>query len=614
MTGLAHFKGMTPEALAAQTNVGLVKRAQKEIANGQGPTLREEDGGAVVATFPDGVTTRLLPGKPLKDSPCSCGASAVCRHRIAAVLVLAATGSTTRKEPWEIGEEDLRVWLGKRVEAVDAAEAEGVFVELGLSPPLARFPSCTVRFLAGGDLSHARCDCAAPSCVHIPLAVRAFSRLSEEDKQKGTAKVRLGPPPRPMVEVLPLDAAERLLVRHLEFGIADARGLAQAREEVRAGLRGLPWLDALFESIEEQRAAWENRSALHDAGQVRRLFAEGFARIRAARRGGDLGRLLGKGEPLECPLGRTRLLSLGARLSAIGTARSLEVLFWDGATVVSWTVPIPDGVDPGTHIAVASTPLSVLAAGQVVSSHLVRLARRTIQVERGRDTAVMPQRGQWSDVPAPFGFSGPGALLRDDEFLPPMMLRPRTRTTALRVVATNGGVSDLAFSPGRQTLSGTIADEGGALRIERAYEWFAPGAITSLAASLPEARYVSGWLRESDTGGARVLEPVAVVTDRVVIPDLAPKAPIPALPIEASRPRDPLSIVLSRLEAALSALAEEGLLRGRIEPLGPALEEIGLRAMAAAYGRMAAAKAGSDIRAAAEAWADAAILGVLARG
>ncbi|MDC3952971.1 hypothetical protein [Polyangium jinanense] len=607
----ADLAALTPEALAAMANVGLVKRAQREIEAGQGPKVHEDENGVVVATFPDGISTRLLPGKALKDTPCGCGAKTVCRHRIAAVLAYAAAAGTETRPPWEITAEEILVWLGERVTLVDAAEAAGVEVELGTNPPIARFSGCTVRFLAGADLAHARCDCATPRCVHVPLAVRAFQRLSAEDQARGAVQVRLGPPPKPTIPAAVLADVEGLFGRTLARGLADARGLAQAREEVRAQLKEYPWLDGLIEDLEAQREAWEIRSALHDAGEVRRLLAEGWARVRAARNGGEPAALLGLGEPLEVPLDRARLLSLGARLSAAGTARSLEVLFWDGATVVSWSVAIPDKVDPASVIAVAGTPLGVMAGGQVLSRHLVRLARRTIEIRRGKDTTVIPQRGAWGDIPAPFGFPGPSALLADETARPPAFLRPRARTAALRIVATNGGVGGLSWSPGRQTLSGWIEDEGARLRVERAHEWFAPGAIAALAEALPSARYVSGWLRESR--GGRVLEPIAVVTDRVVIPDLAPAAPIPALPIAAPEAPDLLGGALGRLESALDALAQDGVLSARIPPLAPALANVGLRAMAATYSRLEAARAAGDLGEATKAFADAAILVALAR-
>lgn len=608
---------MTPEALAALSNVGLVKRAQKEMAEGKGPIVREEPDGTVVATFAEGVSTKLLVGKSLKDTLCSCGAKGICRHRVAAVLAYAASAGTETRPPWAMTTEELEVWLGERISLVDAAESAGVDVEVGTRPWAARFSGCTVRFLAGADLSHAKCDCAASWCVHVPLAVRAFQRLSIEDRERVAVQVRLGPPPRQMAPEAAHTGTSVYLGRLLQRGIADARGLDQARAEARAHVRDCPWLDAVLEDLEVQRTAWENRSALHDAGKVRALLMEGFARVRAAKHGSDLAALLGVGEPLEVPLEKARLLSLGARLSAVGSSRSLEVLFWDGATVVSWLVPIPANAEPATVTAVGQTPLSVLAAGQVVSRHLVRLARRTIEIRRGRDTAVLPQRGEWVDIPAPHGFSGPGALLANEKDRPPWFLRHRARTEALRVVATPNGVKGLSWSPGRQTLSGFIEDDDGALLVERSYEWFAPGAITSLVQALPKALYVSGWLRGS--GAMKVLEPIAVVVGErsdaahVIVPDLAPDAPIPALPMTALEPANPLDTVLGRLEAALDTLAQEGALGGRIPALGGLLAGVGLRRIAETFGRLEAARAAGDAADATNAWVDAAIAVALAR-
>src|SRR5581483_8210403 len=77
---------LTPESIAALTVVGFVKRAQREIAAGDGPALDELDDGTVIGTFKDGVIAKLVPGKTFKDTPCTCGASAGCRHRVAVAL------------------------------------------------------------------------------------------------------------------------------------------------------------------------------------------------------------------------------------------------------------------------------------------------------------------------------------------------------------------------------------------------------------------------------------------------------------------------------------------------------------------------------------------------
>ncbi|HEY3997390.1 MAG TPA: hypothetical protein VGO93_00900, partial [Candidatus Xenobia bacterium] len=72
---------LTPAVLASLSNVGLVKRAQKESG-----TIEELPDGTVVGTFADGVTARWPPGVGLAGTTCTCGAASVCRHRLALPL------------------------------------------------------------------------------------------------------------------------------------------------------------------------------------------------------------------------------------------------------------------------------------------------------------------------------------------------------------------------------------------------------------------------------------------------------------------------------------------------------------------------------------------------
>ncbi|ARU04962.1 hypothetical protein CCO03_09960 [Comamonas serinivorans] len=77
---------LTPQALTALANAGFVKRAQREVAAGQLPTLSIDDQGVVTAVFDDGVETRFPPGVGLHDAHCNCPASGMCRHRVTLVL------------------------------------------------------------------------------------------------------------------------------------------------------------------------------------------------------------------------------------------------------------------------------------------------------------------------------------------------------------------------------------------------------------------------------------------------------------------------------------------------------------------------------------------------
>lgn len=85
---------LDPDALAALTNRGLVKRALRDLDAGRGPALDVELDGTVVARSKsatgDEVVARLPPGAVLTETECTCAAPGMCRHRVAAVLAYRA--------------------------------------------------------------------------------------------------------------------------------------------------------------------------------------------------------------------------------------------------------------------------------------------------------------------------------------------------------------------------------------------------------------------------------------------------------------------------------------------------------------------------------------------
>ncbi|HLL83495.1 MAG TPA: hypothetical protein VK420_12610, partial [Longimicrobium sp.] len=200
---------LTPQAIASLANVGLVKRAQKELDGGKGPRLEELADGTVVGTFEDGSTARLVPGKGLKDSPCSCGATGACRHRVAVALAyptFARGGAKAAQDgaspsgtaeapatPWTPGavedEALAKVLPARALERASALRGRGYVAQVrrgassaGDEPPAVALATCTVRFLVPRDLAYARCDCAAGAgCEHVALAVWAFRAADERD-------------------------------------------------------------------------------------------------------------------------------------------------------------------------------------------------------------------------------------------------------------------------------------------------------------------------------------------------------------------------------------------------------------------------------------------------
>jgi hypothetical protein len=342
---------LTPEAVAALANLGLVKRALKEIEQGKGPSLSEADDGTVTGVFEDGVMTRLVPGKPLKDNPCSCAAAGVCRHRVGVALAYrgwaqaqgasslvasdldaeavrepepswsdggaaesaavpraaSAAAPFERWSPGEIADAALLALLGKRAfEDAGASRKRGLVVEVvRASPeqpmPTARLPACTVRFLVPRELAYARCDCqVGQGCVHVALAVWAFRDADAIDPERATVAVELRSPESATTargsrrRGLEDDLAPMLeLVEELvDTGVASAReAMAQkfAIAGERLGKGGYVWPATGLEELAWMLDRYRARSARYHPADALALVTELVARARVASRDPELG-------------------------------------------------------------------------------------------------------------------------------------------------------------------------------------------------------------------------------------------------------------------------------------------------------------------------------------
>ncbi|NEA24335.1 hypothetical protein, partial [Actinomadura bangladeshensis] len=89
----ADLLSLTPDALAALANRGLVKRAAKDLDAGGGPAITAAPDGGIAGTFPDGTETCLPAGAGLEAATCSCAATGTCRHRICLVLAYQRTAA-----------------------------------------------------------------------------------------------------------------------------------------------------------------------------------------------------------------------------------------------------------------------------------------------------------------------------------------------------------------------------------------------------------------------------------------------------------------------------------------------------------------------------------------
>src|SRR5215207_748283 len=222
---------IAPDDLAALTNRGTVKRAQRELENKEVTAeLIEDEAGTVTAKWSDGVTCTLPGGKTIPDARCTCPATELCRHVVRTVLAYQAQAPATPTsgeggawDPGAITDTELE----KHFKPAALAQArtqfqKGLLVELVKShKPTVRFHdlACTLRFQVRGDLRYVYCDCAeAPPCAHVPLAIWAFRQLPA-GKDAGILSTQTHALPVPTAV---LNQIDEVLLEGVEAGLAGA--------------------------------------------------------------------------------------------------------------------------------------------------------------------------------------------------------------------------------------------------------------------------------------------------------------------------------------------------------------------------------------------------------
>lgn len=653
----ADLLALTPDSVASLANWGLVKRALKEIEAGQGPALAEEDDGTVVGTFPDGAVARLVPGKTLRDTGCTCPATGVCRHRVATALaypsfarVDASAPDETVFEAWSPGalDDGALESLGRRtLDEARTTRRRGLVVVVRRARPdepipSAELPSCTVRFLVPRDLAYARCDCRlAQGCAHVALAVWAFREADVRDPDAIELTVELRDAAASSAAEGPLDEAVAL-ARHLVVdGVANAReAIAQRFARWRGALAkdGHVWPEDALEDLERALERYRARSARYRSEDVLALVAELEARRRASRNGGALpsAHILGTGEKHETALDHLRLVGLGARVESEGLTRRVEVFLGDpdtGAVLVcakEWSFdassadPIPTGVALGRR-KIAGSSFTQLAGGQVVSRAVKRRANRAITFGNATgSTSVVPQTGEWDRLPAPLRAPTVAALRRQRADRAPRLLRPRVLAEDLHVLPI-AEIADARWEPAEQAVVAVAIDADGApFTILAPHRATSPDAADILGPALlgraGKVRFVAGEV--SIRGGEVFVTPTALACDRVVVPALSAlegeRTLLPTGTLASSS--DALEQALDGARAVLAEGVQVGLrdlasgARVRLRELDRDLTQRGLVAVGARLRRAAEAldrarSEGTDDvwDAAASAWLDAAI-------
>ncbi|USX55668.1 hypothetical protein [Lentzea sp. HUAS12] len=565
---------LTPDALAALANRGLVKRAVKELDAGVVPSLDTDPAGAVQGKFPDGTTTTLPPGTALEAARCSCGATGVCRHRIAVVLAYQRTQEASAPaELWSPGtvtDDDLVALMGERT-LRRARRAFQAGYRAKLRRPTAQdqtaqaeLPTCTVTFLVPGDLSYVHTD-AVNKDEATALAVWAFR---EADAQ-GTDTVDVGGSPTTATD---LTAVTDLLDQLLLDGTTNASevlDVAWQRLHRDLTAQRLHWPAAVITDLLAQLSAYRGRSADYEAERFAALLTELHARTTAT---GPRAEVLGPDEPAETPLKRVRLTALGARLRA---ENAVDVYFASGDVV----------------LVQRDTPLRTghrLAASNVVSESATRSASRavTLKTSRVAKTSLTPVGTAWDHLPQALVVTDYDAAAAHLAGLPPRQVRARVEAELVRVLRV-AEVTDLAYDPAAQRLTATLhAPTGTTCLLEATHRAVAPQSLDALTAALrANPTTITGSIRRHR--GALVVDPLAVHTAAgVVVPDMATDTtPQPLMP--GTTQADPLSATVDSALTVLAEAAHRGLdhltdsLLARVREVGTHLHTAGLRTAAA---------------------------------
>jgi hypothetical protein len=568
----ADLLALDDDGLVALANRGLVKRARKEVDRGDGPKVVLE-GDVVVATFADGTVSRLPADVPLKDAPCTCGASKVCRHRLAAVMAYRAGADTPAHDDaplpaLEVDDDGLLGRIGKRAwqRALRTRSAGyGAEVRFGRTVEVL-LSTCTVRFLVPWELAHIRCDCkVGVDCEHVALAVWA---VAEAPSFEGEHKVEVGTTGAPdtgddAVEGSVLAVQQQLLLGGWTGGgEVLAQRLAVLTDAV--GRARMVWVADLLAQLGQVLAEYDDGASTADVDAVGALIGELGLRVRAK---GPRGERVGAQSMGATALDHTVLRGVGARYRMEGGSAWLQVFFQEGTGRDALVLEKRFALDeegqalPGPRVAqrrlFGGTP-TALASGHVTTKAATRLPNRLVQVkgQASRQTAVTPGSGASLAQQAESLATVRQRLTERD----PASLAARVR--AWRVVVTGWTeVETVAWDPGRRVVWGWVADDTDQALV--AIEWRpeAPGGAACLArALLAEGGGVLGaeaFLRE----GRLWLEPLVLSTSAGhEVPDLADDTPRPELPVLALPDAEGVhSKAVHEAQRLLAELAQRGL-------------------------------------------------------
>ena len=604
-----------PDALTALANPGFVKRAQKDVAAGALPALRQDPDGTVHALFADAVQTSMPPGVALRDAACNCSASGMCRHRVMLVLAYqaenagapgaaddAAGAQPDRWNPADFNDAALaaactpRVLEQARKLALERPAATIVLAGAAGSVPAAHLPMSQVRFFSSTSLALARCDCQqGTACAHVVLACWAFRQARQTHPGLNEVTLVVAPSgvaaPEAAAGLMDTAAAHHARALVLDWlwslwreGAAQPLpGLEARYEAALAALTQLGWtwvredLDTVCRIV-QALAQRSNRFGMADlvdasAGLHARLQGAAHADATPGARM-PASQILGIGQQGEVALDLLRLVSLGVTCWRDDAGVGASIVFADPDTQAVCTLertwPRGDDAQDDAELLlnrrIGGHPLRLLGAGQVVTRAAKRRANASVELgSQARQTSVLALSPKaWDDLRAPLRFDSLGALQQHLRSRAPAGIRSGQAGSNWHVIDVRDmTLAGWAWDSVQQTLFAQWEDAGGPiLRARLAYQSVTPGAVDALARALAgewgAVHAIAGPV--SCEGGGVAIQPTGVLTDqRAVILALEPSAPHPMpvreMPVEA----DPGQALLRMTFTLLEQVARQGL-------------------------------------------------------
>lgn len=543
---------LSEDDLAALTNRGTVKRALRELDNGQPSYRLDVDGKELRFHWSDGTICTFPAGQTIHEARCSSGIPGISRHLIRSVLAYQRQRESDSQEvqrdagwqldavwnPGDISDEQLCQHF--RPAAVTRARElyeRGVLAEVTRgAKPTVRFlhESCTVRFPVPQDIRYATADCQQSLWSRwIPAAVWAC-RDFRHDRLAGLLETHTSEFPVPEHELQQLDVLQRELLRDGIAQLSETWLHRARRLETMLRDADLVWPAEELRKLAQQVECYQLHDARFDPASVVQLLGSLTARGRAISRGCNaVPQLLIRGSRHETGLAMrsSRMMGVGLGVEVSSRQIYLHAFLQDaesGAVVcLERSFRSGDSDAESTH-----KPLSELVAfplargisiGRVALSQLLlssgkRTPTDELVLPRGADkVTVNPQTFQWEQLKPPFAAERFSQLRQRFEDLPPDCLRPCRRTENLHVIAIRE-IRDVRFDAIEQRMSATAIDQTGetatlTLPYHRCAGREFDEFLNRLTQEGAQAKFVSGHCRLRS--GEIFIEPICVVLEQM---------------------------------------------------------------------------------------------------